>query len=55
MAKFIVGVVVGIFLGASVGAYGARRYSIKSSSGWTVTKYEKRGALILRWQRAPSD
>ena len=39
MAKFIVGVVVGIFLGASVGAYGALATRSKSSSGWTVTKY----------------
>ena len=39
MAKFIIGVVVGIFLGASVGAYGAVVAGPEISTGWTVTNF----------------
>jgi hypothetical protein len=38
MAKFIIGVVVGIYLGASVGAYGAIAARPETLSGWTFTK-----------------
>jgi hypothetical protein len=38
MAKFIVGVIVGIFLGASVSAYSAGVFGSGTLSGWTVTK-----------------
>ena len=38
MAKFIIGVVVGIFLGASVGAYGDAAAGPSTLSGWTVAK-----------------
>jgi hypothetical protein len=38
MAKFIVGVVVGIFLGASASAYGAVAPGSCTLSGWAVAK-----------------
>jgi hypothetical protein len=38
MAKFIIGVVVGIFLGASASVYGAVAAGSGTLSGWTVTK-----------------
>jgi hypothetical protein len=44
MAKFIIGVVVGLFLGASVGAYGAAAPRPGTSSGGTVITV----ALVLR-------
>jgi hypothetical protein len=39
MAKFIVGAIVGIFLGASVGAYGAVAAGSGTLSGWMVNKH----------------
>ena len=39
MTKFIIGVVVGIFLGASVGAYGAAVAGPKSLKGWTASNF----------------
>jgi hypothetical protein len=38
MAKFIIGVVVGILLGATGGAYGAGAAGPGTLSGWTVAK-----------------
>ena len=38
MAKFFIGVVVGIFLGASGSVYGAVVAGSGASSGWAVTK-----------------
>jgi hypothetical protein len=38
MAKFIIGVVVGIFLGASGSVYGAVVAGSGTLSGWTVAK-----------------
>jgi hypothetical protein len=38
MAKFIIGVVVGIFLGASASAYGAVAAGSGTLSSWTVAK-----------------
>jgi hypothetical protein len=38
MAKFIVGVMVGRFLGASATAYGATTSRSGTLSGWAVTK-----------------
>ena len=38
MAKFIIGVVVGIFLGATGSAYGAVASGSGTVPGWTVTK-----------------
>jgi hypothetical protein len=38
VAKFIIGVVVGIFLGATGGAYGAGASRPGTLSGWTVAK-----------------
>jgi hypothetical protein len=38
MAKFIVGVLVGLFLGATASAYGAVAAGSGTLSGWTVAK-----------------
>jgi hypothetical protein len=38
MAKFIVGVLVGLFLGASATAYGAGASRPGALSGWAVTE-----------------
>lgn len=38
MAKFIIGVVVGVFLGASASAYGAVAAGSGTLPGWTVAK-----------------
>lgn len=38
MAKFIIGVVVGIFLGASGSVYGAVAAGSGASSGWTIAE-----------------
>jgi hypothetical protein len=38
MTKFIIGVIVGLFLGASVSAYAAGVFGSGTLSGWTVTK-----------------
>ena len=38
MAKFIVGVLVGLFLGASASAYGAGAYRSGTLSGWTINQ-----------------
>ena len=43
MAKFIIGVVVGIFLGASVGAYGAAVAGPRDLDG--VDRYQLRRVL----------
>ena len=43
MAKFIIGVVVGIFLGAAVSAYGAVATGSGTLSNWTVTKNGESG------------
>jgi hypothetical protein len=39
MVKFIFGVMVGVFLGASASAYGAVAPGSGSLSSWTVTKH----------------
>ena len=38
MAKFFVGVIVGLFLGASATGYAAGVFGSGTLSGWTVTK-----------------
>jgi hypothetical protein len=38
MAKFIIGVIVGVFLGATGGAYGAVVDGAGTVQGWTVAK-----------------
>jgi hypothetical protein len=38
MTKFIIGVIVGIFLSSSVGAYGAVGVGRGTLSGWTFTE-----------------
>ncbi|MBR1223763.1 hypothetical protein JQ600_02475 [Bradyrhizobium sp. AUGA SZCCT0176] len=53
MTKFIIGVVVGIFLGASVGAYGAVAAPPATLSSWTVANDVKRCALIPHQRQLP--
>jgi hypothetical protein len=48
MAKFFIGVVVGIFLGASGSVYGAVDAGSGTLSGWTVTKH---GEAIIIFDR----
>ena len=45
MAKFIIGVLVGLFLGASAPVYGAVAAGSGASSGWTVTMCAK--AIVI--------
>ena len=41
MAKFIIGVIVGISLGATATAYGAGASRPGTLSGWTITKNDE--------------
>ena len=41
MAKFIIGVLVGLFLGASTTTYGASASQTGTLSGWTVTRNDE--------------
>ncbi len=38
MAKFIIGVIIGLFLGATTSVYGAGASQAGTLSDWTVTK-----------------
>lgn len=46
MAKFIVGVLLGLYLGSSATAYGAAATRSGTLSGWKVTKNAKRPSSL---------